>query len=42
MVVRFTFGTIAPDDLENREIQTGFHCLACAAGGGSSCTGAVL
>lgn len=32
---------ITPDDLEDREIMTGFHCLACTAGCGSSCTGAV-
>jgi radical SAM/Cys-rich protein len=28
-------------DLEGCKIQTGFHCLACTAGCGSSCTGAV-
>jgi radical SAM/Cys-rich protein len=28
-----------PDRLENWEIQTGVHCLACTAGSGSSCTG---
>ncbi len=32
---------VTPDDLENREIATGIHCLACTAGAGSSCTGAV-
>ncbi|MEO7298098.1 MAG: arsenosugar biosynthesis radical SAM (seleno)protein ArsS [Verrucomicrobiota bacterium] len=32
---------ITPNDLENRSIATGDHCLACTAGGGSSCTGAV-
>jgi radical SAM/Cys-rich protein len=32
---------IAPADLENRSIATGFHCLACTAGCGSSCTGAI-
>ncbi len=32
---------ITPNDLENREIATGFHCLACTAGCGSSCAGAV-
>lgn len=30
---------ITPADLENREILTGDHCLACTAGSGSSCTG---
>jgi len=32
---------ITPDWLENRSIQTGVHCLACTAGSGSSCTGAL-
>lgn len=32
---------VKPADLENLAIQTGPHCLACAAGGGSSCTGAL-
>ncbi len=32
---------ITPDDLTEREIATGFHCLACTAGCGSSCTGAL-
>src|SRR2546425_4623054 len=32
---------ISPADLENRDIATGIHCLACTAGCGSSCTGAV-
>jgi len=32
---------VTPEQLEEREIQTGFHCLACTAGAGSSCTGAV-
>lgn len=32
---------ITPDYLENRSIETGAHCLACTAGGGSSCTGAL-
>jgi len=32
---------ITPEWLNNREIQTGFHCLACTAGSGSSCTGAL-
>ena len=32
---------VAPEQLEGWDIQTGFHCLACTAGSGSSCTGAV-
>jgi radical SAM/Cys-rich protein len=32
---------VTPDCLENWSIQTGVHCLACTAGCGSSCTGAV-
>lgn len=32
---------VTPPDLESRDIQTGSHCLACAAGCGSSCTGAL-
>jgi radical SAM/Cys-rich protein len=32
---------ITPDQLEGRAILTGDHCLACAAGCGSSCTGAL-
>jgi radical SAM/Cys-rich protein len=32
---------ITPEWLENRCIQTGPHCLACTAGSGSSCTGAL-
>lgn len=32
---------IGPEWLENRAIQTGVHCLACTAGSGSSCTGAL-
>jgi hypothetical protein len=32
---------ITTADLEGREIPTGDHCLACTAGGGSSCTGAL-
>ena len=31
---------ITPEHLNDREILTGFHCLACTAGAGSSCTGA--
>ena len=30
-----------PEDLNGRPIQTGQHCLACTAGNGSSCTGAL-
>jgi radical SAM/Cys-rich protein len=32
---------ITPAHLENRAIETGVHCLACTAGCGSSCTGAL-
>ena len=32
---------VTPEYLENRAIATGMHCLACTAGAGSSCTGAV-
>jgi radical SAM/Cys-rich protein len=32
---------ITPGTLTGREIQTGDHCLACTAGCGSSCTGAL-
>lgn len=32
---------VTPDFLENYLIQTGEHCLACTAGCGSSCTGAL-
>ena len=32
---------VTPARLENSEIQTGVHCLACTAGSGSSCTGAL-
>jgi len=32
---------VTPQFLENYEIRTGRHCLACTAGGGSSCTGAL-
>jgi radical SAM/Cys-rich protein len=32
---------VTPDDLPGWDIQTGAHCLACTAGSGSSCTGAV-
>ena len=36
-----TSGTSNPRHLEGWVIQTGAHCLACTAGCGSSCTGAV-
>jgi radical SAM/Cys-rich protein len=32
---------ITPADLEDRPITTGIHCLACTAGCGSGCTGAL-
>lgn len=32
---------VTPEYLEKRAIATGNHCLACTAGAGSSCTGAV-
>lgn len=32
---------VTPDDLESWPVQTGVHCLACTAGCGSSCTGAL-
>jgi radical SAM/Cys-rich protein len=32
---------VTPGLLENGKIQTGFHCLACTAGCGSSCGGAL-
>jgi radical SAM/Cys-rich protein len=32
---------VTPGDLESWAIQTGAHCLACTAGCGSSCTGAL-
>ena len=32
---------VTPEYLNNRAIATGLHCLACTAGAGSSCTGAV-
>lgn len=32
---------ITPEQLAENEIQTGVHCLACTAGAGSSCTGAL-
>ncbi len=33
---------VTPEELEGGPIQTGVHCLACSAGGGSSCTGALV
>ena len=33
---------LKPADLTNRSILTGIHCLACTAGNGSSCSGAVV
>jgi len=32
---------LTPEMLQARPIVTGFHCLACTAGSGSSCTGAL-
>ena len=32
---------VTPESMENRDILTGNHCLACTAGAGSSCTGEV-
>ena len=32
---------VTPENLLDLNIQTDFHCLACTAGAGSSCTGAV-
>jgi radical SAM/Cys-rich protein len=32
---------ITPDYLAGRAIETGIHCLACTAGAGSSCNGAL-
>ena len=32
---------ITPEQLIERTIATNFHCLACTAGSGSSCTGAL-
>jgi radical SAM/Cys-rich protein len=32
---------VTPGDLEGQDILTGVHCLACTAGCGSSCTGAL-
>jgi hypothetical protein len=32
---------ITPAGIEGRDIATDYHCLACTAGCGSSCTGAV-
>jgi len=33
---------VVPADVEDREVPMGRHCLACTAGAGSSCTGAVV
>ena len=33
---------VTPESMENRDILTGNHCLACTAGAGSSCTGEVV
>ena len=33
---------ITPEQLREQAIQTDFHCLACTAGAGSSCTGTVV
>jgi len=35
-------GKIDPDRMRNRRIVTGEHCFACAAGKGSSCSGALV
>jgi radical SAM/Cys-rich protein len=32
---------VTPEELDDHAITTGLHCLACTAGAGSSCTGAV-
>jgi radical SAM/Cys-rich protein len=37
----FYLWDITPAYLENRSIRTDFHCLACTAGHGSSCTGSL-
>jgi len=36
-----TIDKLSPQELEEREIITGEHCLACTAGSGSSCQGAL-
>lgn len=36
-----TINTLNARDLENKEMITGEHCLACTAGSGSSCQGAL-
>lgn len=36
-----TIERLNPEHLENREIITGEHCLACTAGSGSSCQGSL-
>lgn len=36
-----TINSLTPDDLKDREIMMGEHCLSCTAGFGSSCQGAL-
>jgi hypothetical protein len=36
------FRDFAAEMLNRRQIVTGQHCCACAAGGGPSCTGAIV
>lgn len=38
---RLCLWDVSPGQLENWEIRTGPHCLACTAGSGSSCCGAL-
>lgn len=38
---KLTIDTLSVEDLEGKEIITGEHCLACTAGSGSSCQGAL-
>lgn len=33
---------VDPDEIDNREIETGDHCFGCTAGAGSSCGGALV
>jgi hypothetical protein len=37
----FYLWDVSPADLEKLPIRTAGHCLACTAGAGSSCTGAL-
>jgi radical SAM/Cys-rich protein len=37
----FYLWDLTAESLEHRPVRTGFHCLACTAGTGSSCTGAL-